>query len=34
MKDGEHDLASAAELLGVHRVTLWRYLEHEGKRTR
>jgi DNA invertase Pin-like site-specific DNA recombinase len=34
LKDGEHDLASAAELLGVHRTTLYRYLEHEGKRTR
>jgi DNA invertase Pin-like site-specific DNA recombinase len=34
LKDGEHDLASAAELLGVHRTTLFRYLEHEGKRTR
>jgi ActR/RegA family two-component response regulator len=28
LKDGEHDLASAAELLGVHRTTLYRYLEH------
>jgi DNA invertase Pin-like site-specific DNA recombinase len=34
MKDGEHDLASAAELLGVHRTTLDRYLEQGGKRTR
>ncbi len=34
LKDHDHDLASAAELLGVHRTTLYRYLEQEGKRTR
>lgn len=34
MKDGEHDVAGAAELLGVHRTTLYRYLEHDAKRTR
>ncbi len=34
LKDGGHDLASAAELLGVHRTTLYRYLEQDGKRTR
>jgi len=34
LKDGEHDLAAAAELLGVHRTTLYRYLEHGSKRTR
>jgi DNA invertase Pin-like site-specific DNA recombinase len=34
LKDGEHDLAGAAALLGVHRTTLFRYLGQDGKRTR
>jgi DNA invertase Pin-like site-specific DNA recombinase len=34
LQDPKHDLASVAELLGVHRTTLYRYLEQDGKRTR
>jgi hypothetical protein len=34
LKDGEHDLASAAELLGVHRTTLYRIWSTEQDRRR